>query len=337
MVEIEARRLVEQVRLDRLKSPAQRNRLGQFATPPPLALDLASYAAALWRERSDRVRFLDPAIGTGSFYSAIRRVFPSTSIADACGVELDPTFARAAADLWGGAGLRVIPGDFTRLAPDLPYNLVLANPPYVRHHHLPPEEKDRLKAVVSDRLGIAISGLAGLYAHFLLLGDAWLADGGLAIWLIPSEFMDVNYGSVLKSYLTRRVTLRHIHRYCPSDCAIRRRDGDLGHRRLRQDTAARASRGPHVVRRADLPTHERGARPPVEARLRQEVDGIPRQRASDRPRPSRRSATSSRSSGDWPRGPMPSSSSSGRKRVVAASQTRSSGRSCPARATSGRA
>ena len=217
MVEIEARRLVEQVRLDRLKSPAQRNRLGQFATPPPLALDLASYAAAIWRERSDRVRFLDPAIGTGSFYSAICRVFPSTSIADACGVELDPTFARAAADLWGATGLRVIPGDFTRLAPDRPYNLVLANPPYVRHHHLPREDKDRLKSLVSDRLGIAISGLAGLYAHFLLLGDAWLADGGLAIWLIPSEFMDVNYGSVLKSYLTRSVTLRHIHRYCPSD------------------------------------------------------------------------------------------------------------------------
>ena len=41
--------------------------------------------------------------------------------------------------------------------------------------------------------------------------------GGLAVWLIPSEFMDVNYGSALRRYLTERVTLLHIHRFCPTD------------------------------------------------------------------------------------------------------------------------
>src|SRR4029077_13303425 len=73
------------------------------------------------------------------------------------------------------------------------------------------------KALVADRFNLDISGLAGLYAHFLLLCDAWLAPGGLAIWLIPSEFMDVNYGAAVKTYLTEHVTLLHIHRYCPSD------------------------------------------------------------------------------------------------------------------------
>jgi hypothetical protein len=111
----------------------------------------------------------------------------------------------------------VIRGDFTRLVPDRPYNLILANPPYVRHHHLPRQDKERLQALVLDRFGIAISGLAGFYVYFLLLADAWLADGGLAVWLIPSEFLDVNYGSALRSYLTGRVTLRRIHRYSPSD------------------------------------------------------------------------------------------------------------------------
>ena len=40
---------------------------------------------------------------------------------------------------------------------------------------------------------------------------------GLAVWLIPSEFMDVNYGKTLRRYLTERVTLLHIHRFCPTD------------------------------------------------------------------------------------------------------------------------
>ena len=62
-----------------------------------------------------------------------------------------------------------------------------------------------------------ISGLAGLYCYFLLLCHDWMEEQGLAIWLIPSEFMDVNYGVTLRRYLTERVTLLHIHRFCPTD------------------------------------------------------------------------------------------------------------------------
>jgi hypothetical protein len=215
--DIEAQRQIVQERLDAAKTAAERNRLGQFATPPNLALDIARYASKLWRGRSDAVSFLDPAIGTGSFYSALRQTFPPQTIADACGVEIDPPFAAAAQSLWGASGLRVTPGDFTTLLPDRPHNLILTNPPYVRHHHLDRADKERLKSLVGDRFGLDISGLAGLYAHFLLLCDAWMAPGGLAVWLIPSEFMDVNYGAAVKTYLTEHVKLLHIHRYCPSD------------------------------------------------------------------------------------------------------------------------
>src|SRR5437899_11090807 len=45
----------------------------------------------------------------------------------------------------------------------------------------------------------------------------WMEEQGLAIWLIPSEFMDVNYGVTLRRYLTLNVTLLHIHRFCPTD------------------------------------------------------------------------------------------------------------------------
>jgi adenine-specific DNA-methyltransferase len=64
---------------------------------------------------------------------------------------------------------------------------------------------------------IRISGLAGLYCYFLLLSHGWMEEQGLAIWLVPSEFMDVNYGTTLRRYLTEHVTLLHIHRFCPTD------------------------------------------------------------------------------------------------------------------------
>jgi adenine-specific DNA-methyltransferase len=217
VLELESQRQILQGHLDAARTAAERNRLGQFATPPELALDIARYALDLWRSRTDVASFLDPAIGSGSFYFSLRRTFPPQTIADACGVEIDPRFADAARSLWGDTGLRIIPGDFTRLSPDRLYNLVLTNPPYVRHHHLDRSEKERLKTWVADRFGLDISGLAGLYAYFLLLCDAWMASGGLAIWLIPSEFMDVNYGAAVKTYLTENVKLLHIHRYYPSD------------------------------------------------------------------------------------------------------------------------
>ncbi len=217
MLDAEAHRQDIQRSLDAERSAAERNRMGQFATPEPLALEIARYARRLREGRREPVVFLDPAIGTGSFYSALRRVFPDREIADARGVEQDPRFVDAARSLWSQAGLRLIPGDFTRLAPDRTYNLILANPPYVRHHHIDGANKARLKTAVARRFGWAISGLAGLYAHFLLLADAWMTPGGLALWLIPSEFMVVNYGAILRAYLTENIKLLHIHRFAPDE------------------------------------------------------------------------------------------------------------------------
>jgi predicted RNA methylase len=213
---IEESRQSEQTRLDSLKTAAERNRLGQFATPTPLALSLARYAYSLSGDKP--IRFVDPSIGTGSFFSALQETFPPATIKAARGVEVDPLFANVAAALWSQQGLRVTLGDFTRQPlPDRRFNLVIANPPYVRHHHLSGEDKDRLKAKLLQSLRLDMSGLAGLYCYFMLLCHDWMEEEGLAFWLIPSEFMDVNYGSTVRRYLTEHVTLVHLHRFCPTD------------------------------------------------------------------------------------------------------------------------
>ncbi len=85
VLDLESQRQVIQERLDTAKTAAERNRLGQFATPPNLALDIARYALGLWQGRTDVASFLDPAIGSGSFYSAFCQTFPVAAIADAAG------------------------------------------------------------------------------------------------------------------------------------------------------------------------------------------------------------------------------------------------------------
>lgn len=212
----EGRRQAEQARLDELKSAAERNKWGQFATPPELALSLARYACE--RAGEGPIRFLDPAIGTGSFFSAVTAAADPQKIEAAMGIELDPLFVESARNLWSESGLEVVKGDFTKQQlPERRFNLVLTNPPYVRHHHLSAVEKTRLKEQLARSLQMEISGLAGLYCYFMLLSHDWLEEQGLGIWLVPSEFMDVNYGATLRRYLTEKVTLIHIHRFCPTD------------------------------------------------------------------------------------------------------------------------
>jgi type I restriction-modification system DNA methylase subunit len=218
---IEERRVQEQARLDALKTAAQRNKWGQFATPPELALSIARHTQSLMQDCDGRVNFLDPAIGTGSFFSALSHTLSPEKIAVATGVELDPLFAECAASLWADRGLRIIQADFTSLRPERHFNLVLTNPPYVRHHHLPANEKLRLKSAIARSLNLNVSGLAGLYCYFLLRCHDWMQEGGLGAWLIPSEFMDVNYGAALRKDLSECVTLLHIHRFSPADVQFR--------------------------------------------------------------------------------------------------------------------
>jgi adenine-specific DNA-methyltransferase len=213
---LEEQRSALQSKLDALKMQSERNCLGQFATPITLAVDILKYASTIFPE-DEVVRFLDPAIGTGAFYSALQMVFTKQRIIEALGFEIDPHYEGPASQLWENSPLQIKLADFTRQEPSPRFNLIICNPPYVRHHHLQNNDKVRLQARTYHASGMKLSGLGGLYCHFLGLSHAWMADNGIAGWLIPSEFMDVNYGKIVKSYLLSKVTLLHIHRFNPND------------------------------------------------------------------------------------------------------------------------
>ncbi|MPT48385.1 MAG: SAM-dependent DNA methyltransferase [Sphingobium sp.] len=213
---LEQDRLELQAQLDSQKTRAARNKLGQFATPTALATDILEYAGSILGNK-EPIRFLDPAIGTGAFYSALLRAFPATRIERATGYEIDTHYGQPAAELWDGTGLELNHMDFTRQRASSKFNMLICNPPYVRHHHMANEEKGRLQLASMGAAGFRPSGLSGLYCHFLALSHAWMSEGGVAGWLIPSEFMDVNYGQAIKRYLLEKVTLLHIHRFDPND------------------------------------------------------------------------------------------------------------------------
>ena len=138
--ELEERRLKIQAGLDAAGEQTERNRLGQFATPTGLAVEMLRQAREYLNDTA-KVRFIDPAMGTGAFYSALLETFPKERLTSAVGYEIDSRYGNPAAELWGKTGLDVRMADFTLAEPPAAetekFNLLVCNPPYVRHHHIP--------------------------------------------------------------------------------------------------------------------------------------------------------------------------------------------------------
>ncbi len=218
----EEQRLRIQESLDLQKTSQERNRLGQFATPGPLANEIIFESARHIdpHRLAQPVKFLDPAIGTGAFWSALKTVRADLTV-QGVGIEIDKSVADASRRLWTSTGLKVRCADFTQCpAPASEperFDLVVCNPPYVRHHHIAKQRKTALRRASAGASGIDLSGLAGLYCHFLALTHPWMRRGAIAAWLIPSEFMDVNYGTTLKRYLLQQVSLLRVHQFDPDD------------------------------------------------------------------------------------------------------------------------
>ena len=217
---MEAKRAAQQRALDNFETPEERNRTGQHATPWKLALQLVRHAAEMSRD-IPRISFLAPAAGTGAFYSALLHTMEKERIERAQGYETNGNIAETAAQLWNPQGLTVLNQDFTAAAApphrEQRFNLIVCNPPYVRHHHISTGQKERLHRKLSQQGNMELPASAGLYAYFMGLAHPWMSGNALAIWLVPGEFMDVNYGKGIRDYLTTKVTLLRVHRFDPRE------------------------------------------------------------------------------------------------------------------------
>jgi hypothetical protein len=78
--------------------------------------------------------------------------------------------------------------------------LFLGNPPYVRHHQIGAPGKDWLRCAARDQ-GVPASGLSGLHAHFFLATARHAAPGDLGVLITAAEWLDVNYGRLIRELL----------------------------------------------------------------------------------------------------------------------------------------
>ena len=218
----------------RLRGRAERRALGQTFTPPEVIASMISWAAnAAGTEgvtgikgvigtggeagtgseagtggvAGDRgggpARVVDPGVGSARFLIAAGRRWRQASL---LGAEVDPVAAiigRASLAAAGMAGRsRVLLEDYRtlRLPSATGPTLFIGNPPYLRHHQIPPGWKRWLRST-ARALDLPSSGLAGLHVHFFLATATHTAPGDLGVFITAAEWLDVNYGSMVRALM----------------------------------------------------------------------------------------------------------------------------------------
>ena len=78
MTDVEKKRQALQDELDSHKPHTERNMMGQFATPYNLAVDIMKHAHKFCH--TGKTSFLEPAMGTGVFFSAFTEVFNNNDV-----------------------------------------------------------------------------------------------------------------------------------------------------------------------------------------------------------------------------------------------------------------
>jgi hypothetical protein len=198
----------------RLRGPAQRRPSGQTFTPAPVVRSMVGWAARTLAP----ARVVDPGTGSARFLVAAGRRWPDATL---LGVETDPLAAMigratlAVAGMGGRADITL--GDYRslRLAPAGGPTLFLGNPPYVRHHQIPAGWKSWLRSAAAGQ-GLPASGLAGLHVHFFLATALHAVPGDAGVLVTAAEWLDVNYGSLVRSLLLGPLGGQSVHLLDPA-------------------------------------------------------------------------------------------------------------------------
>lgn len=180
-------------------SPADRRPKGQTYTPNAIVEAMLHWAV----DHGKPERIVDPGVGSGRYLLAAARVFPDATLV---GLDIDPLatlMLRASLTAAGFADrATVMLGDYRKAK--LPRisgsTLYIGNPPYVRHHDIDEKGKNWL-ALVAAKHGLRASKLAGLHIHFFLATAEHARPGDYGAFVTSAEWLDVNYGSVLRDLL----------------------------------------------------------------------------------------------------------------------------------------
>lgn len=185
----------------KLTTIEHRKKFAQFFTPFPIASLMTK-----WILGNNNVKtVLEPAFGLGVFSRAILSQNKEVRIK---GYEIDLNiYEKAKAFFYGQENVSIVLQDYIYNDWGSKYDGIICNPPYFKFHDY--DNKNILKEI-ETKLNCKLNGFTNLYTLFLLKSIFQLNENGRAAFIIPSEFLNSDYGKLVKTQLIKSKTLRHI-------------------------------------------------------------------------------------------------------------------------------
>ncbi|MBE7443268.1 MAG: SAM-dependent DNA methyltransferase [Flavobacteriales bacterium] len=178
-----------------------RKKYAQFFTPFVVAEFMSKWILGNTQLKT----VLDPAFGLGIFARAIRQKNADCFIK---GFEIDETILQEANAIFEHEkNTSVFLKDYMFNDWGNRYDGIICNPPYFKFHDY--DNKTVLKEI-EENLGLKLNGFTNLYTLFLLKSAYQLNKNGRSAYIIPSEFLNSDYGKLVKSYLIENKLLRYI-------------------------------------------------------------------------------------------------------------------------------
>ncbi len=192
------------MKLSALSSPSLRKANGAHYTPGALA---EFVARQVFRQiAADTPRVLDPACGDGALLAAFQNQCPGSQLH---GYDLDgAALVQVAANLTGVFEetdfLEVAKSHRDELFAPAGFDVVVANPPYVRTQVLGAEKSQEIAE------SFDLNGRIDLYFAFLEGIADVLVPGGVAGVIVSNRFMTTKSGAVVRARLLERFEILHI-------------------------------------------------------------------------------------------------------------------------------
>ena len=178
-----------------------RKKFAQFFTPPPIAELMVEWL--LGNENLQTV--LEPAFGLGVFSRVLLSRKNDVRIK---GFEIDGLiFEKAKKEFASTVNLNLLPEDYMFNGWNDKYDGVVCNPPYFKFHDY---DNGNILRETERGLKCRLNGFTNLYALFLLKSLHQLKPDGRCAYIVPSEFLNSDYGKSIKTYLLKTGALRHV-------------------------------------------------------------------------------------------------------------------------------
>ena len=192
---------------------AHRKKYAQFFTPEDISDFMASWVLSNAHRGAD---ILDPAFGLGVFCCSLLKINKDIKVT---GYDVDEKVLNAAQANFSSLkkSVSIYKQDYLTSSWDDKYDGIICNPPYLKFHDY---DNTYYVSDVNTHLGTRLNGFTNIYTLFLLKSLSQLNKGGRLAYIIPSEFLNSDYGVEVKRALINTNTLKHVIIVDFTECAF---------------------------------------------------------------------------------------------------------------------